>query len=304
MGRTMYDARSRTTSVNGDLVFVVIAVVVVALAFVAAWTVPGLLGGKSQQPPTAAVTAPVPPPSGGSTPVAMGALAKFDSPSEQRYLNAVNRLTPKAITELEAKIAAGNLDATEELRIVQKASGEAFLQNLDHLAHVSTADLNAMLDTTIKHLRSARQSQSKLCDGSFLASFENKSARQTEAMLRRAGFTEEAFAEYAFDVAADMLEMLDRAKRTPARHGKMNKSDEAALQGLMMSLMSDPTLMQLAMAGNDPSALKSVNVCSVGISLLNAVKTLPDGTKGRAWAAMFDQPDVRRALKQAEGFQF
>ena len=299
----MYDARSRTTSVNGDLVFLAIAVVVVALAFVAAWTVPGLLGSKSA-PPTASTSNNVPPPSGGSSPVAMGALAKFDSPSEQRYLNAVHRLTPNAIAELEVKIAAGTLDATSELRAVQEASGQAILQNLDHLAHVSTADLNAMLDTSITHLRTARQSQSKLCEGSFLASFENKSVRQTEAMLRRAGFTEEAFADYAFDIGADMLEMLDRAKRTPARHGKMNKSDEAALQGLMMSLMSDPTLMQLAMAGNDPSALKSVNVCSVGISLLNAVKTLPDGTKGRAWAAMFDQPDVRRALKQAEGFQF
>lgn len=293
----MYDARSRTASIDGNVVFAAAAVLVVALAFAAAWFGTDLLANRSAsaaEPPQTEISESPP----------AGALAAFSSRTEQRYLKAIQRLHPQAVRDLEADIASGHLDEAGRQRALQEASARAVLDNLDHLAHVRTADLNKMLDTTITHLRRARQSRSKLCEGSFLAQFEGVSPKRAEAMMRRAGITEAAFAQYGMEIGADMLDMLEHARRNPARHGKLNRKDEAALQGLMMSLMSDPKIMQLAMAGNEPSALRDVDVCSLGISLLSAVDTLPDETKGRAWAAMFDQPEVRRALKQAEGFRF
>jgi hypothetical protein len=58
--------------------------------------------------------------------------------------------------------------------------------------------------------------------------------------------------------------------------------------------------MQLAMSNGDTAALGNVNVCAVAETLLREVRGLPDGTKTRAWASLFDTPEFHRALQQAQ----
>jgi hypothetical protein len=60
------------------------------------------------------------------------------------------------------------------------------------------------------------------------------------------------------------------------------------MQGLVMSMVSDPQVMPLIMqaqAGASPeSVLAKLNICELGATAMLAIKTLPQDTKGRVWA--------------------
>lgn len=283
----MYDARGKTGPFGSDALFGVLTLCVVAFAFLAVWKGPDLMGGGSA--PVSAMAA-VP---------AEAAPASAGSPQEQRYLAALAALSPQIHSDLERRLSADGLDRAAMRLALQEAGARAFMEHAANLPHVAVDDLDRMLERVIGELEKASRSGSELCKGSMLAKLEGMAPAKLQRELGRAGLDMDAADALSLELGADALEMLARARSNPARHGKLTARDETALQGLAMSLMADPQIMQAMMASSEREAMAGMDVCALGVSALSAVRDLPDGTKGRAWAAMFDQPDVKRALRDA-----
>ena len=86
----------------------------------------------------------------------------------------------------------------------------------------------------------------------------------------------------------DILDMTRNKLRTASRKRSKWCDDEAALQGMVMSIMADPDVLPLIVSlqsgGDARKALKGVNVCNLGATAVTAAKTLPQETKGRLLA--------------------
>jgi len=292
----MYDARDRNAGMGGTGKFALIAVGVVASVFMVTLKGPDMFGGQAS--PHLATA-------GQTAPKQAALAARLTSPDERRVLAALQKLSPKAVSALETDTAQGLADRDRRAEAVNQAAGQAIAENIDVLAQMRVSDLDRLATRLTADLKRARQSGSRLCQGATYARLEGQSPGQIEAWLRAQGFTQARFYDTAMGYNALFLEAVARARHDPARHGKLTGEDEAALQGLMMSLMSDPALMQAAMApqgSGRADAARRINVCELGLAMLQGVRTLPEGTKGRAWAAMFERAEVRRAMQQAANF--
>ena len=287
----MYDARGSSSGGNGNLLFAIVTIVVVGLAFLFAWFGGGLFSGGSSDTPAIANAA-LPQDSTVST--------ELNSDEEQRFLLALNTLDPSTYSQLESEFASAT-SQDDRLKTVGIAAGRAIMANAEHLAHISSNDINQLLDMALRDVSAARRADHQLCKGSSYIDMDpNMSQVQTERWLERHGLGFNDVYMSSVGWQADILEMINRAKRSPSHHGQLNRQDEAAFQGLAMSLMSDPAIMQLMMSqGNDRSAMRNLDVCFVAESLLREVRALPDGTKTRAWAAAFDSPEFRQGLREA-----
>ncbi|MEL6567970.1 MAG: hypothetical protein AAFQ22_06090 [Pseudomonadota bacterium] len=294
----MYDARSSTGD-KSDMIFGVATLVVVGVAFAAAWFGTGLF--KSDAPSGAAL--PVAATMSGDSPLAQA----FSEPNEQRLLRAYSQLDPKGYAQLETRIGATN-SREKQIEALGEAVGLSILNNAEHLARVSASDINGMLDTATQALNAARSSNNQLCLGSTYTHLEGMSParaqREAERLLEKAGFNVESAHAMAVSFQADFLEMAVRAKSNPQRHGKLTPQDEAAFQNLMMSFMTDPAFLSVAMADSQEAAMANLNLCEMGVKVLREVRQLPDGTKARAWASVFDMPEVRQGLREAKNFAF
>ncbi|MEM1151226.1 MAG: hypothetical protein AAGI03_11825, partial [Pseudomonadota bacterium] len=133
----MYDARSSTGD-KGDLIFGVATLVVVGVAFVAAWFGAGLLNGDTDASQPLPVAANV----SGETALAQA----FPSADEQRLLRAFSQLDATRFAALESSIASAG-DREAQIEALGEAVGFSLLDNAQHLARVSAADINAMLDS-------------------------------------------------------------------------------------------------------------------------------------------------------------
>ena len=290
----MYDARRTTPEFGGNTVFALALVVVGALAFALVWffASPSSGSGSGGVP---ALHANVPP-----------TLAeKMPSRDEVRFLNAIAVLDPAPLRILEVGLSEPGNDRNTEIRLITSAAGPAIMSNLDSLGRISVADLNAMIDTLIVQVQSAEADGSILCNGRTWAQFENSTEADIQRWMNARNFQAGDFYNGTIAFQADFMEALARAKSNPSRHGRFRNSDQKALEQAMFGLMTNPDIMQ-AMSGGGSQAeqLARVNVCSVAETLLTTVRDLPDGTKGRAWAAAFDRPEFAQALDQLQNFGF
>lgn len=289
----MYDARGSSGSGSGNLVFGLVTVLVVGLAFLLAWFGGGLLTNKSSNPVSQRA----------ALPEGSALTSLMSSPDEQRFLAALNSLDAGIYARLERDYASADT-REDQLRTVGEAAGRVIMENVEHLAHVSADDINRMLGLALRQISVARRENSALCRGATYVGVEGMTHPEMERWLARNGLTLETAYATSVTWQADILEMIERARRSPEQHGKLTRQDEQAFQGLMMSMMSDPAIMQLAMSNGDTAALQNVNVCAVAESVLRQVNGLPDGTKARAWAAMFETPEFRQGIRQARDLGF
>lgn len=291
----MYDARSKTTAPGGNnLIFPLALAGVVIAAFAAAWFLFGAGGGNGSAPDLSAI-------SSAQTPAIA---AHMTSRDEQRYIGALSQLDAGAVGDLDARLARSGLSREQEIEAIMTSGAEVLMQNMDALRYVSAQDINTMLDTGIAQLRAAERSNSPLCQGAMLEHLSNQSPREIERWMAQNGLDAELVYSTTMAYQADIMEMLVRAKASPTRHGPLTPRDEAALQGLMMSMMSDPQVMSAMMASNQSQAMANLDVCALGTSVLTRVRALDDGLKGRAWAAMFSMPEFEQAMSQARDFGF
>lgn len=297
----MYDARDRSASGSGgNLLFGLLTLGVVAGAFVAVWKGPDLLKSTAGAKSVPVAAAPGTPAAG--VPASLASV--YPTANEQRYLAALETLSPGALASLERRVSGG---VAEEVRItaIYEAAMPAFSQNVKALAGLHSEDLDRLVDLSRTMLRQLSSSNGKLCKGATYLELENKSPAEIEGWLRAQGLSQVGMYTQSMGLNAEFMEMMVRAKRSPARHGRVTGADEQAVQQVMMSMMADPQIMQIMMSaqggsGNEREILRSLDICRLGVSVLDRIDSLPADTKGRLWASAFDNAEVRRALRSVQ----
>lgn len=249
---------------------------VVVLAFFLVLKGPSLFAG-SQQP---AITA---------TATSNSLDEAFKDRPSRAYLAALQVADPKTYAALEQRVLnTPNASQADLRQFVTKSTEDLVMRNAAVLAKADARHLDAMLNHGRKGLKSAARAGSKYCRGSYYASMSGMEPQEIERLMDEMLSAEGAFYAFGMELNTMIAEALTDARANPVRHGKLNSRDEVAMQSLVLSLMSDKQVMGLMMAGNSGAdlegALQKVNVCDLGDTLLAAIRTLPQDTKGRVWS--------------------
>lgn len=234
-----------------------------------------------------------------------------DLPGEaaESYFIALGRVDPKAQEDLSRKIARAAKRDDEALTQLIMAHAEKVLRDhADELGQADTKHFDALLDMTRTRLRQAARKRSKWCNAARYADLADMEFRQpADFELAMAEF-KAPLKDYSFDVMAGLMIAIEDARVHPVQRGTLTRADEAALQGVVMSLMADPDVLPLMVslrAGDDAKkTLNGVNVCNLGATAVTAAKTLPQETKGRllAEAARQFRDNGTSAFRTGVGF--
>lgn len=225
-----------------------------------------------------------------------------DSKAAKAYFKALRRFDPEARAQLDsALVNASAAPADRKAEIVLAHALSLLDRHGEALAHADTRHVDNLLDLTRARLKKAARKESPWCDGARYSSLSQSNLAGGDAMAAELRELETPLRDYTFEAMTRLLVAAADGKRRPVEHGEMTPLDEAAVQGVMMSIISDPQIMPLLLAtqtGKDPEdALAEINVCDLGATAVVAIKTLPQDTKGRVFAAL-----VRDRQGAAENF--
>ncbi|WP_300425040.1 hypothetical protein [uncultured Hyphomonas sp.] len=219
---------------------------------------------------------------------------EFSGKSARSFLSALSRVDPAARANLDRRLAKA--DAYDHTKIAIEEAGKVLARHKSDLAKADMRHVDDWLDMTRSQLKSASRSKHRWCAGSRYQDFNTASglSGQMAAASDLADLGSE-LTDYSFASISIALVAIEDAQTRPVKHGNLTARDEAALQGVAMSLMSDPQIMPLLLAsgpeGPSKSALASLDMCQLGATAVTALKTLPQGTKGRAFAEMVRSAD-------------
>ncbi|MDX1291200.1 MAG: hypothetical protein R3265_00190 [Hyphomonas sp.] len=224
----------------------------------------------------------------------------FSGRSARNFLAVLGRVDPAARAALDRKLAKARPNMRTGLAF--EVATDVLARHKDSLAQASTAHVDDWLNMTRRRLKAASRANHRWCDGRRYQAFDGRSSltSQMAAATDLADLGSE-LTGYTLDSISLALEAIEDARQHPVRHGPLTHSDEAALQGVAMSMMSDPQVMPLMMAsgrGRPPEELLArLDMCELGATAVTALKTLPQGTKGRVFAEMvreanFDSDDL------------
>lgn len=279
----MYDATGGSSGPSGNLAFGGVVVLVVAFVFLAVWKGPDLFGGSdgtSDPRPARIVTA--------------NALADvmpdLDVRALDRALAAFDAAAHRKLMTSLGEVAPDDSKALQE--IVVTAIGEIVSGNQQVFAAMPVSHIDRVLTRTVDGLRGAASSRNRWCRGQTYVDYKPAIERNAEiGAARLAGDISQdnkGLAQYMVDVGTIMIEGGVEARRRPATRGAMTPQDEAAMQGVVFSMMADPQVMGLIMAGqggaDSDQAIAALDFCGLGVTAMMALRTLPQETKGRAWA--------------------
>lgn len=284
----MFDARGGSSGggASGDIRFGLVVLGVVLVAFLAAFKGPDLFTAEANTNSRAER-------SFAGTDTLDDKLPGIDA---QRFEAALIAFSPDA--HQRAVTAVSHLNGSADLEAVQLVLSDTLSDMLESeaevFAQIDVRYLDQILNNTRDALRRASGARSKWCKGatyaSLAASFERNPELAALRLGREIGEDNVAFGQYSVDLGAILLEAGAEARVRPARYGEPTPQDMAALQGVAFSMIADPQIMSLMMmsqTGADPEeALVSLDVCGIGLTLVSALRTMPQGTKGRAWSAM------------------
>ena len=270
-----FDARGGSKPKDGNtLTFGAITILVVAGAFFAVLNLPK----KSA--------------SDGPFPIASAQVnsvqhAGLEGKSAKAFLSALGRIDPNARADLDRRLSKS--DQHDHARIALAAAGKVLSQHQTTLANANTRHVDDWLDMTRKELRSASRRNHRWCSGIRYQNFDAASglSSQMAAASDLADLGSE-LTDYSFASISIAFAAIEDARTSPVNHGKLTHQDESALQGVAMSIISDPQIMPLMLAANSggpsPTMLESLDMCDLGVTAVTALKTLPQGTKGRAFS--------------------
>ena len=223
--------------------------------------------------------------------------ATFEYKKEARYyFAALQAVDAKAYDALERKLSrASRASDTKRVEIVMEHAASVFKDHSGDLAHADASHVDNLLDLTRSSLKKASRARTPFCDGSNYAGLTSGSAaaqKKAEEIVSEMGTGMNAF---SFEALTILMNAILDARANPVRHGKVTNADEMAMQGVIMSMISDPQVRPLLLARQqgktEEEMLAGVNICHLGSTFLMALKTLPQDTKGRLWA---------KAVKEAE----
>ena len=292
-----FDARDSSKSSGGNnLVFGAITVVIMSAAFFAVLNLPtsgpDLRAETDASEPAERIVA------------IMDADPAFHHPGlstnpAKAYLATLRRIDPEASKRLDAKLASTRHDKQADVTLVHAA--DVLKTHAKTLALANTHHVDTWLDMTRDGLRRASHKNHEWCAGSRYTALAELDHTSPDAIAYELSGLEAELNDYAFTSLNHFLLAIEDARKNPVQRGPVIPRDEAALQGVVMSMVSDPQVLPLIMsaqAGGSPEdAMKSVNVCELAATAVTAVKTLPQDTKGRVFAeivkkARFDKSDL------------
>lgn len=294
-----FDARkTQTASASGrqNALFALIILVVVCGAFFAVLSLPHKAAGP-ETPLGERVS---------SVTIDMPALP---GEAAEAYFVALGRVDQGAQSALSSRIArAGKLDDDAAAELIMAHAETVLREHADDLGRADTRHIDDILDMTRDKLRKAARKRSKWCDAA-------RYADMAEIEFERPADFEQALAEfkaplrdYSFEVMTGLMIAIEDAREHPVQRGELTRTDEAALQGMVMSVMADPDVLPLMVSlqsGSDArKALKGVNVCNLGATAVTAAKTLPQETKGRLLAEAARQLEENGAVAFRPGVGF
>lgn len=103
------------------------------------------------------------------------------------------------------------------------------------------------------------------------------------------GYDSKAY-RFAMRAGRRVVDMAAAGRNAPALSTLPGEDDEAALRQVMLSLMSDPALVQIMQTMSEPGAgmnnvqaLETVDVCGLGHRMLSQLDRLPAKTKAHIW---------------------
>lgn len=283
-----FDARGGDKSTGGStLTFGAITILVVAGAFFAVLNLPKKSTSSAPLPVADAV-------------IESTQHAGLEGKSAEAFLRALGQIDPGARADLDRRLSRA--DAHDHARIALATAGKVLDQHQDTLAQANARHVDVWLEMTRKQLQSASRSDHRWCAGSRYQNFDTASgfSSQMAAASDLADLGSE-LTDYSFASINIAFAAIEDARVRPVQHGALTHQDESALQGVAMSIISDPQIMPLLLAANadgpSPKMLDSLDMCELGVTAVTALKTLPQGTKGRAFSefvksADFDSGDL------------
>lgn len=224
-------------------------------------------------------------------------LAALEAPSLPRlpgeqaeaYYLALGKADPKAQAELSARIAkAGRIENDALAELIFDHAGNVLQAHAGELAMADTGYFDDLLDLARDRLRMASHKRSKWCEASRYAELQAIEFSDPAQVKRELAEFQAPVRDFSFEALAILMAAAEGGRDNPVVRGDLTRTDEAALQGMLMSLMTDPDVMPLMMSmqsgADSKQALKGVNVCNLAATAVSAVKTLPQDTKGRLMA--------------------
>lgn len=287
-----FDARSgaKSSKGNGNLFFGIAVVLAVGGAFFLTLNFPSKQASDSPQ--TADTPSIV-----SAQSIARSELDITQSKAADRFFRALNKVDAKAHSDLLVALKkAEDKPADVQFEIILKQSGNVLKAYATDLARADVKHADSLLNLTRTQLKSAARSGSPFCSGATYATLADGDVNKAKLVSKSMLSETEALHAYMYNALEIlMLATLD-GQANPIAHGAMTPRDEAAMQGVMMSMISDPQVMPLLLAsqgGNGmEDALRKVNVCELAATAVVAIKTLPQETKGRAWSRIVMEAEL------------
>ncbi|WP_300381755.1 hypothetical protein [Henriciella sp.] len=219
--------------------------------------------------------------------------AVFDDAPTQAFIEAYSDTFPARAADLETEISharTGRSHARLGL-VLLHAGAEDIRDNLDRLSRADTEHFNALLDHVRNGLERLSASGAPYCMGDDLLAY---------ASLPKQEFYEVVFEHlehgtplYNFAATTETLLMnaVRDARKDPVLHSGIAAPDQASLQQLGLSLMTDMRLSRLLTTEGKrrtqmDAAFSETDFCVLGVDIITKVDRLPDVTKGRLWATM------------------
>ena len=293
----MYDARkSNGGAGQSSLVFGLIIFAVVALAFFGILMMPkGTSNSKPAMPGLAQTDAEF--------------LNILDDNATRKYVTTLTRVAPRSADKLGRDaadaIASGASDDELAFLVMQSLEGD-MLKNVRHLAKADVKHFDAFLKMSKGGLRKLSSTRSKWCRGSYYEQFASQSPAQIEQMIyQEFGYGSGGYT-WGIGLNTLLLEAIEDAKSNPKSYGSTTAEDDRAMQSLMMRMITNPQIMQLmALQGQDEAtitrAVSNLDFCSLGVTGIEALQSLPKETRGRLWAEGFKQMKnggLEKAMRQ------
>ncbi|MEH6696420.1 MAG: hypothetical protein V7675_15370 [Hyphomonas sp.] len=206
------------------------------------------------------------------------------------YFETLARIDPSASEGLKVQLNKTGMDQSS---IVLEHGAALLRERAADLARTDTKHIDGLLVLTRDRLKAASHASNVWCNGEQYAEMNESSLRDPAALRQKMAQLETPLRDYGYEMMAHLLLAADDAARAPVNHGPITHTDKAALEGVVMSMMTDPQIMPLIMAAgtsaNPDDLRRQLNVCELGATAMTALKTLPDDTKGRVFADLVNQ---------------
>ena len=223
--------------------------------------------------------------------------AGLTSRSAKAYFATLARVDPGASAGLRKRLAkASRRPQAEQAEIIFDHAAGLLKVHAADLARADTRHLDQILAMTRNRLKAASQAGNTWCQGGRYADLDRSALGNKETLNRELKMLEEPLRDYGFELMTHLLVAIEDSRHHPVSRGAITPADKAAMQGVLMSMASEPQVMPLLMAaqtGTDSRELvASLNVCDLGATAVSALKTLPQDTKGRAFADLVHQMEL------------